>query len=446
MDRLRPLRWLVAILLYVSVAVATTLPLVWYGSVEIAEGNGEKGSWQQNNSRYDYVDDPAVIIDERGNVALAWVEQASKDVFFQRVSFDGTKQLAYPLNVSRSPSTFSWLPRVARAPDTPERIYIVWQEIIFSGGSHGGDILFARSDDNGTTFSQPLNISHSIGGDGKGRINRDVWHNGSFDLAAGRAGALYVAWTEYDGPLWFSQSTNGGDSFSRPLRIFGGGTAKPARAPSLVPGKDRTLYLAWTTGEDDGADIHVAKSVDGGATFSEPKIVAQSNTYADAPKLAVAPDGVLHLVYAESNGGPFARYQIRYTRSMNGGNTFETPRDISRPLPKSIESAGFPSLSIDAAGRLYVVYELFPDHRQPPRGLGIAVSPDGGRHFTPPAIVPDSSDPGGGTNGSHQGLLMTKLAVSGAGTVVIVNSSLKQGERSRIWLIRGQIGSAGIGK
>ena len=61
------------------------------------------------------------------------------------------------------------------------------QEIIFSGGSHG-DMLFARSDDNDATFSEPLNLSRSMGGDGKGRINVKVWHNGSPDLVSGPDG------------------------------------------------------------------------------------------------------------------------------------------------------------------------------------------------------------------------------------------------------------------
>ncbi|MDB5762297.1 MAG: hypothetical protein JWQ21_1292 [Herminiimonas sp.] len=442
MHRLRLFFCLVAI--PVSIAATATPSIAWYGNIEIANGHGEKGPWQQNNSRYDYVDDPTVAIDQYGNMAVAWVDQARKDVFVQCFSDDGSTQLAQPFNVSRSPATFSWLPRMARAPDTPERIYILWQEIIFSGGSHGGDMLFARSDDNGATFAQPLNISDSIGGDGKGRINRNVWHNGSFDLVAGSDDALYVTWTEYDGPLWFSRSTDGGKSFSRPQRIVGNGSAKPARGPSLALGKNRTLYLAWAIGDDNGGDIHFAKSVDGGATFSEPQIIAPSSSYSDAPKLAVAPDGVLHLVYAESNGGPFGKYQIRYTRSLDGGRTFETSSEISKPLPTYIESVGFPSLSIDAADRLYVVYELFPEHRQHPRGLGIAVSLDGGRSFASPSVVPGSSDPAGGTNGSHQGLLMTKLAVNRAGAMAIVNSSLEQGKHSRVWLIRGKIDPSGV--
>jgi hypothetical protein len=411
-------------------------PLAWHGASDIAIGRGERGPWQQNESRYDYVDDPTVAIDQHGDIAVAWVDQARKDVLFQRYAADGTPRTRAPLNVSGSPATFSWLPRIAV---TPQKVYLLWQEIIFSGGSHGGDILFARSEDNGTSFAAPVNLSNSVGGDGKGRINRDVWHNGSFDLVASADGKLYAAWTEYDGPLWFSRSTDGGKTFSRPARIADVDPAKPARGPTLALGADGTLYVAWTVGEDQAADIRVAKSTDGGATFSAPQMLAPSSGYSDAPKLAVDPRGVLHVVYAESAGGPFERSHVRYTRSTDGARTFAPAREISQHDATPRAAAGFPALCIDANGNLYVIWERYPERGARPRGLGLTVSRDGGQTFTPPLVVPGSSDPGGGSNGSHQGLLMEKLAVNDTGAVAIVNSSLKQNARSRVWLMRGRL-------
>lgn len=417
-------------------AEAPPPPFAWQGVTELATGPAEMGPWQQNQSRYDYVDDPTVAIDDRGSITVAWVNQARKDIFVQRFSGNGVRPRGEPVNVSRNVDTFSWLPRIALAPDSTERMFVLWQEIIFSGGSHGGDILFARSEDGGASFSAPINLSRSIGGDGKGRINKEIWHNGSLDLAAGADGTVYAAWTEYHGPLWLARSTDGGESFSSPRLIAGGEGGEPTRGPALALGPDGVVYLAWTTGTDEAADIHLAKSTDGGATFSKPQIIAANDTYSDAPKLAVDGTGMLHLVYAESEAGPFARYVIRYTRSTDGGRTFDAPRDISEPAPGDGESSAFPYLDTDAKGNIYVLWALYPDHRKPPRGLGIAVSRDGGRNFTRPALVPRSRGPAGSVNGSQQGLLMDKLSVNG-GDVAIVNSSFKRGEHSRVWLIRG---------
>jgi hypothetical protein len=430
MEAIAPLLACLGLLL---AAPAAAQPLQWQGTTQIASGRGERGPWQQNESRYDHVDDPTAAVDDAGEIAVAWVDQARKDVFFQRLGPDGRPRQD-PVNVSRSADTFSWLPRLALGPSN--RVYLLWQEIIFSGGSHGGDILFARSSDGGRRFSPPINLSKSVSGDGKGRINREVWHNGSLDIAVGPGGVIHVAWTEYDGPLWFSRSTDGGETFSPP-RHLAGEERLPARGPALAIAPDGSVYLAWTVGEDASADIRVARSTDGGGRFDAPQVVARSAGYSDAPKLAFDPGGVLHLVYGESSGGPFGRSRILYSRSADRGRSFESPRTISEPAPGAFASAAFPHLAVDGRGTLYVAWELYRADRQRPRGLGMAVSADGGDSITAPALVPDSIDPAGGSNGSHQGLLMRKLAVNRDGRVAIVNSSLKEGERSRVWLVRG---------
>ncbi|MFL6675530.1 MAG: sialidase family protein [Massilia sp.] len=409
----------------------------WDRTIEVARGGGEKGPWRQNDSRYDYVDDASVAIGPNGEFDVVWVDQGRKDVLFQAIRENGLPKAA-PVDLSRNRATFSWLPRIVTMPGAPDRIFVLWQEIIFSGGSHGGEILFSRSEDGGASFSEPINLSNSRGGDGKGRLDRETWSNGSLDLAAAPDGTLFAAWTEYDGMLWLARSVNGGMSFSRPRQVAGE-PGLPARAPSLATGPGRTVYLAWTVGEDPHADIHVAQSDDAGLSFHRPWLVGAGPGHADAPRLAVDQRGVLHLVYAESANGTRGPYRIRYTRSSGGAAKFEVP--ITLPVLPHHDDAGaaYPELALDAQGRLYVTWEVFPDPAGRARGLGITFSADNGNSFAPPMLVPGSRDAGGGTNGSHQGLLGKKLAVSPSGRIAVANSSLKQDERSRVWLMRGQI-------
>lgn len=391
--------------------------LVWHGATEVASGRAELGPWQMNESRWDYVDDATVAIDERGEILVAWVDQGHKDVFFRKCSRDG-KALSQSVNVSRSPKIFSWLPRIAL--DGKGSIFVLWQEIIFSGGTHGGEILFSRSTDEGATFSPPANLSNSVAGDGKGRIDKDRWHNGSLDIATGADGALYVAWTEYEGALWVRRSTDAGKTFSKALRVKDN---KPARAPALAI-HGNTVYLAWTVGDDESADIRVAKSTDAGGSFGAPVLVEKSKPYSDAPKIVADARGALHVVYTEGR-------QILYSRSTDGAASFERPRAISE------RGAGFPSLSVDGKGNLYVLWERFAEHAFRGRGLALAVSTDAGKSFSAPVLVPESADQG--WNGSFQGLLMRKLAVHRDGSIAIVNSSIRQGAGSRVWLTRGEL-------
>jgi hypothetical protein len=52
-------------------------------------------------------------------------------------------------------------------------------------------------------------------------------------------------------------------------------------------------------------------------------------------------------------------------------------------------------------------------------------------------LVPESAD--AGATGSSEGLLMRKLAVNRDGATAVANSSFKEKERSRAWLLRGRL-------
>lgn len=412
-------------------------PVQWMAPVELARGAGLRGTWRQNDSRYDFVDDPALAMAPDGSLLVAWVDQARKAVMVQRRGASG-QPASPPAEVAGAPHAFSWIPRLAVAPDAPQRVLLLWQEILFSGGSHGGEMMLARSADGGRSFSEPINLSQSPGGDGKGRITPEYWHNGSYDLLVAPGGHVVAAWTEYEGPLWVARSSDGGETFSRPLRVAGGRGQRPARAPSLAMARDGALLLAWTEGDQATADLRLARSADGGTSFKPVATVGLSG-YSDAPRLGVDGEGVVHLVWAEGEGGPFGRQRVHHARSRDGGRSWDGPRAVMDELPDDFVSAGFPSLALDARGTVLVLAELQEDLEQRPRGLAMAVSTDGGDSFGAPQLVPHSRDPGGGFNGSSQGLLVPKLALNARGDVAVVNSALREGAHSRVWLMRGRL-------
>lgn len=403
----------------------------WAGvtSVEIASGAARRGPWRMNESDFDYVDDPTVAITDDGHIGVAWVDQGDQEAYFQIHAPNGQAHFPTAVKFSASPSTFSWMPRIAMAADDPRRVYALWQEIVFSGGGHGGEIFFARSLDGGATFSPPANLSNSIGGDGKGQLTPDIWSNGSLDLAMGPEGNLYAAWTEFEGPLLVSRSTDGGASFSDPMQI--GDATRVARGPALAVDDSGVVHLAWSAGGLPAADIHIASSMDGGRTFRPPQIIA-SKGHADAPKLASDSKGALHLVYAEGEGD---RYQIRYARRDAQGGSFAKPTTIAVAGP-GIHSVAFPDLAVDRAGHIHVLWELHPQPRQHARGLAFTLSRDGGQSFALPEVIPQSDAEGLGYTGSLQGSLMSRIAVNARGDVAVVSSSFAPDRSSHIWLWR----------
>jgi hypothetical protein len=409
---------------------------VWEAATELVRGEAFRGPWQMNASDYRWVDDPTVDVANSGEIAVAWVDQSRKSVLFQRYGKNGEPRLPQPTDVSRSSEIFSWLPKVVVAPDDPKQVYIAWQEIVFSGGSHGGEIFFARSSDAGKTFGTPANLSKTEAGAGKGRLDESTWDNGSLDLARGPGGQVYVAWTEYEGGLWLRRSANGGKTFSEPVRI-GDESHGPARGPSIGVGPRGALHVAWAVGDDPSANLRIASSADAGRTFGPVRTVLESDGHSDAPKIAVDRRGTVHLVYAEGTSGPGREYHIRYSRLRSGANDFEESRRV--PDTQKTKSAHYPEVELDDQGRVYVLWEQHADGRQRPRGLGFTYSLDGGDSFAACSPVPGIAGNALGFNGSQQGLLMDKLAVNDAGAMAVVNSTFRPGEVSQIWLARGRL-------
>ncbi|WP_169617270.1 sialidase family protein [Nodosilinea sp. P-1105] len=409
--------------------------VTWTAPLEVAQGDARRGPWQMNDSEFHYVDDPTVAINDQGIIGVAWADQTQQDIFFQRFGADGQPQLEQPVNVSRSPEVFSWLPRLVIATDDAQNIYILWQDIVFSGGSHGGEIFFSRSTDGGRSFSPPMNLSNTVAGAGKGRLSANRWDNGSLDLIKA-SGNIYAAWSEYEGRLQFSRSMDNGQHFSAPITLAG--PNPPARGPALAADAAGALYLAWTVGEDDAADIHITQSQDQGQSFQPSQVVHRSEGHSEAPKIAVDRQGTLHLVYGESPAGRRQRYHIRYTQRAPEAAEFSPPKAIAADHSDTYQSVNFPALGLDADDTLYVLWDLFPRWRDRPRGLGLTRSQDGGQSFADPIAIPATLNPELGAMGSQQGLLMRKLAVNEDGAIAIAYSTFRPQTASHIWLIRGQ--------
>ncbi len=421
-----------------AAAADSTPGVVWSAPIEVATGPAVVGPWRMNESDWRYVDDPSVAFDGRGGIGVTWVDHRRMDAFFQRYGPEGEPLLEEPVDVSRRPEIFTWLPRLAFASDDSEAVYVLWQEVVFSGGTHGGEAFFARSVDGGRSFETPVNLSNSPEGDGKGRLTEDVWHNGSLDVAVGPDGTVHTAWTEYEGRLWYRRSTDRGASFEPAVLVAGGEEEPPARGPSVAVGRGETVHVAWTVGGAQEADLRIATSSDGGRSFGEPRVVVPSDGHSDAPKVAVDADGTLHLVWSEAPGGMFAPSRVLYARSDDGGRSFESPRRIADGMAGDLAGTGFPSLALGSDGSVHLLWELFPERRRRPWGLGYAVSRDGGDGFTEPAVVPGTAESGLGVNGSLQGLLTRQMGVGAAGRIAVVNSRIREGEGSRVRLYLGQ--------
>lgn len=418
--------------------------IVWQEPVEVARGDAYRGPWRMNASEFRYVDDASVAINERGDVVVVWADQEEQAIFLQRYDPVGRPVFAQPTRIDGEPYTFSWLPRVT-IDDAPEghdefTVHLLWQEILFTGGDHGGEILYARSRDGGESFQEHQNLSRSRDGAGKGRITAHRWDNGSLDLLSNADGHVVAAWTEYQGPLRVARSSDGGTTFSDAITINEGADV-PARAPTLAQAPSGRILLAWSEGDSPYADIRIATSDNQGRTFSAPATALEHPGHADAPSLVVDDHGTVHLAFGAIPANDLEDYRQPHHRRLHVSQADAEQLEFgpAQELDADEWPGGFPTLAHDDR-HLYLVWQRYPHPTDRPYGLAFTFTALDAAAFGPIEPVPGTVDTP--YSGGLQGQLKRRMAVNSHGDIAIAQSRFVPGSHSDILLVRGQVGVA----
>ena len=197
-------------------------------------------------------------------------------------------------------------------------------------------IRVAFSDDGGKTWSNPTQISPA-------HNNNTVGGRQDSTVRTGPDGTVYVAWDDGDidgNKQVVAISHDGGVSFSKPIKVASltgiadpipGANFRDGSYPSLAvdprPGS-HTLYDAWAESVNGVGKILVAKSTDGGLTWSSPVVASRTaDGYAFFQGLDVAPNGRVDLAYqalkakrTSTYGTGNATINSFYAQSTNGVN------------------------------------------------------------------------------------------------------------------------------
>lgn len=231
----------------------------------------------------------------------------------------------------------------------------LWQVAIADG------FVIARySDDKGRTFSAPQRVNREparIAGDGDNRPK----------IAVARDGTVYVSYTEhlaspFAGHVYLAQSTDGGRSFSAPLRVNDDAAPISHRFESLALDADGRAHLVWIDKRDQaaarargasysGAALYYATLERGGLRVSfNRKLIDHS---CECCRLALAFD---------NDGTPVVAWRHIYDRNSRDHAVI---RLDGKSGPVRVAHDGWeidacphhgPSLAIDAAGTYHIVW------------------------------------------------------------------------------------------
>jgi len=140
------------------------------------------------------------------------------------------------------------------------------------------------------------------------------------------------------------------------------------------------IHVVYVNENGSSINAYYTRSVDGGLTWEQPRRLTNSPLNTFSPNLSVGRDDTLHATWLDPRNGGGLR--VFYARSFDAGLTWESPRDISGPAPYSAASA---LVSVDLRNRVHVAWHIGnPDSQQQIAQAYYTRSVNGGQTFEPP--------------------------------------------------------------
>lgn len=149
---------------------------------------------------------------------------------------------------------------------------------------------------------------------------------------------------DLDTDPFYRKSTNGGETWSAPASIFSSLTS--SRQVDVVFDNSNRAHAVWTEGNNQ---LWYARD-NAWASNGARQPFASAQILIESPKLAVGPNGVLHLVWFQAN---INNENVLYSNSADGGENWSSPVNISN----SMGASQSPALTIDSSNRVHVVWE-----------------------------------------------------------------------------------------
>ena len=275
-------------------------------------------------------------------------------------SRDGGQTLSHPLATPLGPDAFQV--RVAADPRVSGRVYLVWLKaspplVLYGFGSTANPIEVIRSDDGAQHWNSPVQVSASS----RTRVIAPA-------VAFGPQDQLYVLYLDLQSDTLDYSGASGGNAgppysgqwqLALARSIDQGATWTQSTVGSVVPDRrfivytppfpslavdphSGEVYVAFETGHGGASDVVEWRLASGSSTWSGPLRVndtpASDNTAQYLPKVAVAPDGRVDIVYYDRRADPTnVLNEVSFQSSYNDGATFTHHLTLSdRPFSSRI--------------------------------------------------------------------------------------------------------------
>ncbi|WP_289030194.1 hypothetical protein [uncultured Paraglaciecola sp.] len=323
-------------------SVSTTAEIAFYEPVNLSYTSGHSFA-------------PTIDVNSSGNVFVAWHDNdlGNQDIYFVKSSDHG-ETYDGKLNISENEGNSSF---ADMAISDSDNIYLSWAD----NTSGKSDIFISFSTDDGTSFSEALNVTNSdvnsssvkLATDSRERLYLTWIEDASISFAAVNNGAnvnsvknlgnggspgvavdsddyihvVYLAAPNDDGErhVLYTHSRDGANSFLEQVQISNG---IKISAPSIDVSDSGNVYVVWsdTPTEGEETDLYFTVSTDQGLSFSEPKNISNNEGVSVFPNVFVDALDTVHIVWNDTTPG---NYETMYSYSNDAGQTFSPPLNIT---------------------------------------------------------------------------------------------------------------------
>ncbi len=214
---------------------------------------------------------------------------------------------------------------------------------------------------------------------------------------------IYVVWRDYReiGPnIYFARSTDGGITFSKNIKINDENTSLNQTggdhySPSITIDDNGTKYNVWSDGSrGKNYDIYFTKSTDGGNTFIPNVRIDDTGGYLNNkihPSIKIY-NGTIYVVWADDRNERYNR-DIYFSKSTDGGMTWSSNIRVD-DTGDGPNSQLFPNIDISDEGEIYIVWtDVNLSAFNYEASVFFSASFDGGHTFSPSIKInakPDS--------------------------------------------------------
>jgi len=310
-----------------------------------------------DDSLYAHHVETTMAIGDEGQIFVGWKDAMSHNGGGYRVSMvvshDGGESWSRP----------QYMPMFAGLETRQSDPWMVWHNgtlyyayLEFTEDSGFTQITVARSQDNGSTWDT------STASFGQYFADKET-------MAISASGTIFVVYDDVDlsengtTTVRLSQSTDGGATFGETAVI--GEPDEGNVGPYIALNGSDAIFVAWTYLQQEGGNLYLAQSTDGGLSFGEPQLINNDGNYSDFTVVGGRPSQLtlpvirfdqwnrLYVLWADRYDQKTGSFDVYLRYSDDFGATWS---DRLRINPNTEGNQWCPEMDIDSEGRIHIVY------------------------------------------------------------------------------------------